>query len=73
MAPFHTRRLTAPLCALAALAYAVPCAAAERTVASKVTAVTVFSDRAQVVRTCAETLPASPWTAWEAASCAGSS
>jgi uncharacterized protein (TIGR02231 family) len=58
MAPFHTRRLTAPLCALAALAYAVPCAAAERTVASKVTAVTVFSDRAQVVRTCAETLPA---------------
>jgi uncharacterized protein (TIGR02231 family) len=32
--------------------------AGERTVQSKVTAVTVFSDRAQVVRTCAETLPA---------------
>jgi len=32
--------------------------AAERTVTSKITSVTVFSDRAQVTRSCAETLPA---------------
>ncbi|MBN2188850.1 MAG: mucoidy inhibitor MuiA family protein [Chitinispirillaceae bacterium] len=45
------------LCALAAAGYAFN-GSAERTVTSKVTAVTVFSDRAQVVRTCGETLPA---------------
>jgi uncharacterized protein (TIGR02231 family) len=33
-------------------------AAAERTVSSKITSVTVYTDRAQVIRTCTETLPA---------------
>jgi uncharacterized protein (TIGR02231 family) len=57
MAAKKTEMLRLSLCALAVMGYAIHLAA-ERTVTSKVSEVTVFSDRAQVVRTCSETLPA---------------
>jgi uncharacterized protein (TIGR02231 family) len=59
MAINSSKRFCLYVFTLAAMTHGISAAApGERTVAAKVTAVTVFTDRAQVVRTCSETLQA---------------